>query len=72
MIVMWQHYISKNFIFKFLSFINKITIKYKISLINFTEVHGKYFLNIVLYHNYYILRVNFKKKFSPGSEENYL
>jgi len=32
-------------------------------LINFTEVHGKIFE--ILYHNYHIFRVNFKRKFSP-------
>jgi len=40
MIVVEQHCISKN-LCKSLSFINKTTIKYKINLINFTEVHGK-------------------------------
>jgi len=34
------HYISKNFN-ETLSFINKTTIKYKINLINFSEVHSK-------------------------------
>jgi len=32
-------------------------------LINFTEVHDKIFK--ILYHNYHIFRVNFKRKFSP-------
>jgi len=50
MIAVGQHYILKNC--KSLSFI-KITIKYKISLINFT-VHGKNLENIVLYYNYHI------------------
>ena len=32
-----------------LSFINKTTIKYKISLINFTEVHGKNIVSQLLF-----------------------
>jgi len=41
MIVMGQYYIFKNFKYKSSSFINKTTIKYKISLNTFTEMHGK-------------------------------
>ena len=65
MIVVEQQCISKNFNFKSLSFINKITIiKYKISLINFTEVHSiKIFKTLLLYSNHHIFRVNSKRKF---------
>ena len=59
---MGQYCISKNVNIN-LSFINKTTTKYKINLINFTEVHDKNFLNIVLYHNYHIFRVNLEKNF---------
>jgi len=33
----------EEFLYKSFSFINKITIKYKINVINFTEVYGKNF-----------------------------
>jgi len=60
-----QHCISKNFNVNL--FINKTTIKYKISLINFTEIYGKNKIFKTLYCTTTIIffEINFKTKFSP-------
>jgi len=75
MTVLGQHCISKNFNVNLSYSLIKTTIKYKISLINFTEVHNKNFLNVVPEDNsFYIEMLLLLKYFfeneARGCEQN--